>query len=161
MAAKGLNFVNYSFARYVFEEGNPMEYIYRIELLESLPKTPQSRSYIEFMEEAGVECVATYYRWVYFRKKRSDGEFDLYSDYDSRIKHYKRIAALLGSLSALNLFAALYNLIIGLYIGHEKGFYFNVYFSIISWIVFGVLISLYISYKKKIKRMKKEKQIYE
>jgi len=44
------------------------------------------------MEESGVEAIATWYCWVYFRKKAVDGPFDIYSDIDSRITHYKRIS---------------------------------------------------------------------
>jgi len=44
------------------------------------------------MEEKGVEKVDTYRTWVYFRKKAVDGDFQIYSDLDSRIKHYKRVS---------------------------------------------------------------------
>ena len=37
MSAKGLQLVHYSFPRYTFEEGEPGEYTYRIQLLENIP----------------------------------------------------------------------------------------------------------------------------
>jgi hypothetical protein len=161
MAAKGLNFIDYNFFRYLFEEGTPGQYTYRIELLEKLPSHPESQAYIKFMEEAGVECVGSYLRWVYFRKKKADGPFDLYSDYDSRIKHYKRVAAFAIWGLLLNLFVGIYNLALGLYLGHEGGFYINAYISIVSWLVVVSLIPLYINLKRKIRRLKNEKQLYE
>src|SRR5665648_366025 len=56
-----------------------------------ISKTPESQNYIKFLEENGVECVATYMRWVYLRKKSSEGPFDIYSDNDSKLSHFKRM----------------------------------------------------------------------
>lgn len=162
MAAKGLNFIDYSFPfRYLFEEGTPGEYIYRLELLNEPSSNGESKAYIKFMEEAGVECVFTYMRWVCFRKRTSEGNFDLYSDYDSKIKHHKRIATFMGIIGSSNLMIAASNVIIGLIVGHERGFYLNLYFSVINWIIAFCLIPMFFSHIKKIHRMKKEKQLYE
>lgn len=102
MSAKGLALIDYSVSRYVFEDCNPGEYIYRIELLENWPSHPESKKYIGFMEENGVEHITSYMRWVYFRKKASDGEFNIYSDIDSRIKHYQRVSTLYTILFIMN-----------------------------------------------------------
>jgi len=161
MAAKGLNLVKYSFVRYTFEEGTPGEYIYRIELLENLPSHPDSMKYIDFMKEAGIECVDTYFRWVYFRKKSSEGPFDLYSDYASRIKHYKRVATLAGILAAANLCSAIVNLNLGLMGGHQGGSPLNAYVSIVNWVVVFILSPMVVSFVSKIRKMEKEKQLYE
>src|SRR5690554_1243643 len=67
MAAQGLHLIHYSFTKYVFAEGEPGKYIYRIELLENIPSHPESMAYIRFLEDAGIEHVATHFRWVYFR----------------------------------------------------------------------------------------------
>ena len=94
MSAKGLAFTDYFLFRYTFEDSEPGEYIYRIELLENLPGHPESRKYLNFMAENGIEQISSWNRWVYFRKRAADGPFDIYSDIDSRIAHYKRIATL-------------------------------------------------------------------
>ena len=161
MAAKGLNLVHYAFARYYFTEGTPGEYIYRIELLENMPDQRESKAYIQFMEETGAEYVANYTRWVYFRKKRAEGSFDLYSDYDSRINHYSRIASLLGVVTGLNLLIGIMNLYLGLSTGQERGIYVNAYVSIFSLFIVLVLAPATFSYLRKIQRMKTEKQIFE
>ena len=101
MSAKGLHLTDASFFRYVFEDGVPGEYLYRLELLENFPNHPESRKYLEFMEETGAEVVSTFKRWVYFRRKAENGAFDLYSDIDSRIAHMKRIVTLLTILAAV------------------------------------------------------------
>ena len=103
MAAQGLALVDVGFCRYEFEECLPGEYQIRLELLENQMKHDESRQYIRFLEETGVEQVGNYFRWAYFRKKAADGPFDLYSDLASRIKHLKRIIALILPISGANL----------------------------------------------------------
>lgn len=49
------------------------------------------QEYLRFMEDAGIEQVASLGRWVYFRKQTDGGAFELFSDIDSRIKHLWRI----------------------------------------------------------------------
>jgi len=94
MSANGLAFTDFFFCRYVFNDSLPGEYIYRIELLENRPNHEESRRYIKFMTENNVDYMASWLSWVYFRKKAEDGSFDIYSDIDSRIAHYKRIGRL-------------------------------------------------------------------
>lgn len=72
-------------------EGKPDEYTYRIEMLDELPSSKRSRDYIRFLEETGVEMIGCYIRWVYLRKKKTEGDFDLFSDLDSRINHLTKI----------------------------------------------------------------------
>jgi hypothetical protein len=91
MAVKGLAMTDYSWCRYVFNSSEPGEYIYRIELLKEPVTHPESEKYINFMEDTGAEFVGSYMKWVYFRKKASEGEFEIYSDTDSKIAHYKKI----------------------------------------------------------------------
>ena len=101
MSEQGLHLVDAGRFRYEFEEGEPGAYRYRLELLEHLPTHPESRKYIEFMEETGAEFVDHVERWVYFRKKTSEGEFDLYSDLNSRIAGVQRILTLIRILAVV------------------------------------------------------------
>ena len=104
MSAKGWQLCDVGFCRYTFEEGSQGEYVYRLELLDNMPATEQSKKYIQFLEDTGAEHVGTLLRWVYFRKKAGMAGFDLYSDVGSRIQHLNRILFLVGILAALNLF---------------------------------------------------------
>jgi len=104
MAAKGLGLISFrGIFTYEFEECERGEYTYKIELLESMPNSPESRKYIKFMEEMGVEMIGSYFRWIYFRKKVSDGPFELFSDIDSKITHYRRIRTLAIPLAIMEL----------------------------------------------------------
>lgn len=91
MAAKGLNLIDTNGFTYTFQEGTPGEYTYRMEFLAKLPTHYESVKYLQFLEETGVEHVISFMRWVYLRKKKSDGEFVLYSDLKSKLNHYQRI----------------------------------------------------------------------
>ena len=95
MSAKGLNLVKTVGFSYTFEDGTPGEYTYRLELLKYVPDHPESAKYMEFLAETGIEYVASYMRWVYLRKKKADGDFELYSDSASKMSHYKRIITLI------------------------------------------------------------------
>lgn len=114
MSVKGMALTNYSWCKYVFTEASQNEYTYRIELLDKEITHPESIAYIKFLEENGIECVSTYMRWVYLRKKSSEDSFDIYSDLESKIKHYKRINYLWNSVMFLELFLGALNLFIGL-----------------------------------------------
>jgi len=113
LAAKGLALTDYSWARYVFEDAEPGEYIYRIELLEKSAKSTESGVYLRFLEESGVAVVAYYWRWVFLRKKSADGPFALYSDNASRISQLKRIERLFLGLSVLETMIGIGNLAMG------------------------------------------------
>ncbi|MEZ4509657.1 MAG: DUF2812 domain-containing protein [Eubacteriales bacterium] len=112
MSAKGMAFTDYSWCRYVFTDTPDHQYIYRIELLENLPTHPESVAYLRFLEDNGIECVATYMRWIYLRKPASEGAFDLYTDIDSKIKHYQRINRFWNFFMLIEFGAALSNLTI-------------------------------------------------
>ena len=70
MAAQGWHLMDYVWGRYLFQKGKPGEYIYRIQLLENPIDHKDSAAYLEFLEEAGIETVASSLRWVYLRKGR-------------------------------------------------------------------------------------------
>ena len=157
MSAKGLQLISPGPFTYIFEEGPCGEYHYRLELLNHVPSHPESIAYIRFLEETGIEQIGSYLRWVYFRKKVADGEFDLYSDLSSKIKHYKLISNLLLAVTPINIFPMIINF--SAFIHHRN-----------SVNLFSVLISLTISLllglglfkiNKKTKHLKKQQLIQE
>lgn len=113
MSAKGLQLYSVGFCKYVFEEGPPGEYIYRLELLDNVPSNAESIQYIHFLQDTGAEHIGSLFRWVYFRKKSNENGFDLFSDIDSRIKHLDRILLIVGIVTGLNLFNGFNNMHLG------------------------------------------------
>lgn len=151
MSAKGFQFIGYGFPTYLFEDGRPGEYTYRIELLEHSPSNIESRQYIKFLEDTGAECVDTFYRWAYFRKKTADGPFDLYTDLDSRIKHYQRILRLLQLLIVCEVG-------IGLFVLNVSG---SIPLVALIMIVIIMLVSKLKKNKSRIEKLKAEAAIHE
>lgn len=159
MAAKGLALVSVSICKYEFDQCLPGEYTIRLELLENLPSHPESQQYISFLEETGVEHVGGLMRWVYFRKKTTEGGFDLFSDIKSRIKHYSSIIYLITFAGLINIFYGCFYLT-----------YFFIKFRHISSVHILGLINIAIGFvcvvgcirlRKKRRRLKEEQQIYE
>ena len=82
---------------YRFVRCEPVAYSVRLEM------HPCDKDYLSFMEDAGAEYVGRMLQWVYFRKKLTDGPFDLFSDIDSRIRHLERVGNPLLVLGLANL----------------------------------------------------------
>ena len=100
MAAEGWVLCSVGLCRYEFERCEPDSYIIRLEMHEA------DESYLRFMQETGAEYIGRVVQWIYFRRDASLGEFDLFSDIDSRIEHLQKIAKVL-------LLVAFGNLLIG------------------------------------------------
>lgn len=109
MASKGLILVAVGYCKYTFEECTPGKYHVRFELLENLPSHAESQQYIKFIEETGAQYLGSVMRWVYFRSTADHGEFHLYSDNQSRIKHLNRLLALIGVASIVIIYTGLIN----------------------------------------------------
>ena len=166
MSARGLAMSDYSWCRYVFADAQKGEYNYRIELLENMPTHPESMAYLRFLEESGVEVVTTYMRWVYLRKPASEGAFDLYTDLDSKIRHYQRINYFWTALMIAEFGAAVANLGIGianLFMNERLGNFSYGNLIIGSCVLaLGILfLALDIPIRRKIRKLRQEKAIHE
>lgn len=89
MSRKGWAFKKFFLGMYTFEPCEPGEYNYQIDLLDNW--SGEKEDYASFMEQSGVEVISQWYRWVYIRKKASDGPFEMYTDVESKIAQYRRI----------------------------------------------------------------------
>ena len=166
MSAKGLAMTDYSWCRYVFTDAPSGQYIYRIELLENLPTHPESLAYLRFLEENGVEFVASYMRWVYLRKPAADGPFDIYTDIDSKINHYRRINLVWTVMMIAEFIAGGMNIAIGiinLNIGERLGnfSYGNLTIGIAVSLLGVMFLLLGAPLRKMIKKLRQEKAIHE
>ncbi len=158
LAAKGLGLVSVGWAKYEFEECEPGEYVYQLELLEHNPNHAESQQYLRFLEETGAEHVGSYSRWIYMRRKRALGEFKLFSDYSTKIKHLNRVIALVLPLTLLNFYNSFYNVWLNCYF---DGLNFNLVLGILTLVVsllcgYGLVILLLLR-----RKLKKESQLFE
>lgn len=101
MAQSGWVLEKIGFATFYFTRCEPGEYTIRLEMRDP------DESYVSFLEETGAEFIGRVMKWHYFRKKACLGNFNIFSDTDSKISHFKNIANLLKG-------AMLANLIIGI-----------------------------------------------
>lgn len=67
MSAQGKELVNYRGGTYTFTTSEPHTWQYAIEVLGTTSK--ESRDYLSFLEDMGIETVSTYAGRVYLRKK--------------------------------------------------------------------------------------------
>lgn len=156
MAAEGWALVSARLVRYEFKKSLPGEYGICVELLENTVGHSESRQYLAFLEEMGIECVGTWVRWVYLRKKTADGKFELFSDNKSRIAHLNRILVLLGVLGGMNLCTGLNNIMLCFTVGNEIHLlgYVNI---LLGW----ACMCGFWKIKQRKRKLKEEQQIFE
>lgn len=162
MAAKGWGMVSFHFwlCTYEFEKTEPQKYLYRLEFLEHAPCHPESESYLEFLEETGIEQVGSYMRWVYLRKERALGEFEIFSDYANKIKHLNRLNAMFIPISLLNIGVGIQNVSLGWGMRSIVS-PFNFFLGCINLLVGILLILGMLKIFGKTRKLKKEQSIYE
>lgn len=156
MASKGLCLISTGFCKYEFEDCIPGEYRICLQLLEKSPRNPEMQKYIEFLEQTGAEHVGSFTRWVYFRKKASDGDFHLFSDNSSRVKYLNHMLGFITLIVSLNLLIGLENLALASFAGSAGNY---VGFLNLAIGLFGLpgTVKLW----KKRNRIRKESQLFE
>ena len=101
MADKGFAMTGFYGGFYKFEQCEKGEYAYQIDFKQNFFSVPED--YREIMEESGIEIVDTWGFWVFLRRLKSKGEFELYTDIDSKIEHYKKILMLLKKVTIIEI----------------------------------------------------------
>ena len=84
MSSKGWMMKRFFLGVYTFEKGQPNEYTYRLDLIND-KKDDVFREYIQLIEDTGAEYVQRWGVWGIFRKK---GQFELYTDKESKREQY-------------------------------------------------------------------------
>jgi hypothetical protein len=103
MAQSGWVLEKIGYATFYFTPCQPGEYTVRLEMREA------DEGYIPFMEETGAEFIGKVMKWHYFRKKAAFGSFDIFSDVDSKIEHFNKIANMLKAVTIMNLVIGIAN----------------------------------------------------
>lgn len=89
MADKGYAMTGFFAGFYSFEKCEPGEYRYQVDFADK--PFALSKNYRDFMTEMEIEIVQQWFFWIILRKKANKGKFQLYTDVDSSITHYKKI----------------------------------------------------------------------
>jgi hypothetical protein len=160
MSAKGQALVYAGLCRYIFEDEEPGKYQYKIQLLNKLPAAPESKAYLQFLEETGIEFISSILAWVYLRKKTEDGPFGLYSDIGSSIRYFKRLQIFFIVLTILEFFIGIQNLWIGIFLPTGMQV-INICMGLFLLFLGMLLAAAARTHTKKLQELRKERQIRE
>lgn len=87
MARNGWNLVRIdALVCYVFERGTAGEYIYKLDLPDSMERGMDSYAYCNFLKECGIDVVCRQKQWLFLRKKAVDGPFNEQGDMFAKLK---------------------------------------------------------------------------
>ncbi len=156
MAAKGLGLVSVGFCKYEFEDSMPGEYGVCLQLLDKMPRHPESKKYIDFLETTGAEHVGSFTRWAYFRKKATEGDFELFSDNDSRIKYISKIIGFVTLITIANWIVGINNVFIATSFSSPINYFGVINLFIALFGTWGIIRLM-----RKCKKMKQERQLFE
>lgn len=148
MAQKGFALRKYFLGVYYFDDCEPGEYYYQVDMLNNW--SGDKEDYSAFMEETGIEIVCQWYRWVILRKKAVNGPFELYTDNQSKIEHYTRIKGLMVVGLVVELICLAMEVLAFIATGEVLPFILML--TILALVV--VFIGAVLSYSKKINELK-------
>lgn len=103
MAMEGWVLDKVGFCTYHFVQCEPGEYNIRLQMHNA------DEGYMTFMKELNAVYIGRVFKWIYFRRKAEYGEFNIFSDIDSRITHLESIAKMLIIVGAANIIVGLAN----------------------------------------------------
>jgi hypothetical protein len=94
MSRQGLHLIKAEkFGGYVFEQGIPTDYVYRIDYREA---NDDEQHYLQIFEDFGWRHVTVTDGWQYFRQQVREGKIpEIFTDADTKIQKYTRIKNLI------------------------------------------------------------------
>lgn len=101
MSQKGWAMTGFFAGFYRFEPCEKGKYSYQIDFGNEFFSV--SDDYREFMSDSDIEIIQSWGFWVFLRKLSSKGEFQLYTDVDSQIEHYKKIRNMFKAVTVIEL----------------------------------------------------------
>ena len=72
--------------RYTFRRGERGAWLYKIDMIDDEERGLDGETYINFLNECGIEVAYRYKKWLYLRKRAVDGPFDTANDLYSRLR---------------------------------------------------------------------------
>src|SRR5665648_273193 len=130
----------------------------------SIAAFEKEEKWLNEMSEKGMQLVSVgFFRWVYLRKKSIEGPFELYSEINSKIKHYKRINYLCNFLIVFELIIAIIEFWAAWYKYTLNGDWFslNTFFSVFITVLAAIIFLIGHPVRKTLKALKKEQLIRE
>lgn len=150
MSQKGYELKNFSFGFYTFNKCKANEYTYRIDLVGDKCRE-ELEDYLELLKDDGVILIKRWGPWMILEKK---GNFDLYTDKESKIKLYTQIRNMFAYSSIFEGIGVIGNIIP--YMTISKGNYNHIFFSVLLSVIMVVFLKQVFMCNRKIEQLKKE-----
>lgn len=94
MSSQGWHLIHYAPFRYLFEKGDPKNYIYKFDFRWRIEDWDH---YLSLYEEAGWEYILTFAAWRYFRCDPDNVRVpEIFTDLESRVDKYTKLMRFLG-----------------------------------------------------------------
>ena len=161
---KGLAMVSFDrWGLYYFEECKPSEYTYRMYFMKDIENETENKRFLAFLEETGAERVTTAGRWVFLRRKRELGEFQIFSDLDGKIAHLRQMSKANASVMMICLIGFMYLPTLLSHLNERENPLKTIMLVMmgISFLCYIPCLVVCVKGARKIKKLEKEKQIYE
>lgn len=139
---------------FLFENGISDQYIYRNEMV-----LKRKKDYFDFLDTMNIEHVNSFGVWAYFRKRKEEGPFEIFSGKSEKIKYLSRINTLFILACLINAFAVLLN-IAPIMLTHQVNQAFPWICLLNVFLISLLTIEIYRNYKHK-KKLKLLTHIYE
>lgn len=72
--------------RYTFRRGERGAWLYKIDMIDEEERGLDGETYINFLNECGIEVAYRHKKWLFLRKRAIDGPFDTANDLYSRLR---------------------------------------------------------------------------
>ncbi|MBS6508463.1 MAG: DUF2812 domain-containing protein [Paraclostridium bifermentans] len=90
LAKQGYRLTGKSWFTYSFKPCEKDAYIYQVEKRKPFT-SDENLDYIDFISSLDINTVAIQWGWFYFEKENDGKEFEIFSDIQSKISHYKNL----------------------------------------------------------------------
>lgn len=148
MSKRGYELVEFFLGFYTFKKCEPNEYTYRIDLIGN-KSIEEMEEYLDVIEDSGAILIKKWGPWAFFKKK---GNFELYTDTESKIRLYTRIRNMFAFLSVIELVCSLINIIPPCI--YKYPYFGSLFGGILCGLIFIVFINQVFKCNKKIKDLK-------
>lgn len=150
MAKDGWNMTGFFAGIFLFEKCGKGAWQYQVDFRTGFGR--KADDYRLFMEDAGIEVIQNWGFWTFLRKPASEKPFQLYTDIDSRLTHYKKILVMFKIITALEVLGLTVELLAAL-MGNRPAIAFAFVLGAISLI----LVNQVIRVKRIINKLKEQR----
>lgn len=115
---------------YQFEDTAPGKWNYQVDFSDRFGSVTEE--YRSLMDDLHIEIVQIWGYWVILRKRATDGSFEMYTDADSKIKHYKKIRNMFRVVTLIYLALFIFEIICAIAMEEPAGWLFSIILGLLA-----------------------------